>query len=436
MAPTTTTTKLLRRLLKPRVKDRTVANTNMESPKVINVGILGANDLVQSTYLPLLQETLKPYFSISSIYTGNIHPSDPDSFQHIPQTPTASAVITSPSTSLIINALPLESREASTIAALAAGKYVLVDTPLTLSLPSARRILEAEKNAPNGARVFIGCARRFAPCFREVFLPELASLDRVYYARCRNIRGGVYPPTDMSWAAANANDVMNIYLTEIFDDQDASPEQSMLCRYLSENGCRDLSLMQETLGLPEAVSCVSVNHPFYSAVFHYTDSVSRGESQPQSQYQHYLDPTTASTTHPPNTANGYLRNEHPFTLTYEAANDSIPRNDSHFAIYGASKSIRMDFGISAIRVVVEETDEEGGLKTTESLSSWVDAYREEMRALYVAVVAESEDEGEVVGAKKGMGMSTAAKEGVSELKLARMVFRQYDRQCGTIRTPL
>lgn len=156
-------------------------------------------------------------------------------------------------------------------------------------------------------------------------------------------------------------------------------------------------MMRETLGIPDAVSSVSVNDPFYSAIFHYRNRDAAGE-------------------------------DHPFTLLYEAGNDSVPRTDAHLAIYGENKTVSIHFDSGElgkkVRVVVEEAEEGGGrLKTTESLSNWEDAYREQFRRLYESVA-------------EGGDVKTSAKDAVLEVRLFRMLFEQYDRQCGTIRTPL
>jgi regulator of RNase E activity RraA len=74
-------------------------------------------------------------------------------------------------------------------------------------------------------------------------------------------------------------------------------------------------------------------------------------------------------------------------------------------------------------VVVEEMDDQGVLRKTESVSSWEDGYREELKALYAFLV-------------EGKPAKTTAVDGLQDLKLFRMMFEQYDRQCGTIRTPL
>jgi predicted dehydrogenase len=75
-----------------------------------------------------------------------------------------------------------------TIASLKAGKTVMVEKPITLSLQSGKAILEAEQEAPNGARVFVGYMRRYAPSL-EAFKREVSTIKGIKYARVRDIIG-------------------------------------------------------------------------------------------------------------------------------------------------------------------------------------------------------------------------------------------------------
>jgi hypothetical protein len=60
-----------------------------------------------------------------------------------------------------------------TVAALQHGKHVSVEKPMTLSIPSAERIVDAER-AAYGPRVFVGYMRRYAPSFVNAFKREMA----------------------------------------------------------------------------------------------------------------------------------------------------------------------------------------------------------------------------------------------------------------------
>lgn len=380
--------------------------------EVLRVGILGTGETVQNHYLPALLEGAKPRYSVVAIYGANAAVAETCRATHNIRIATTNTeeIILDPNIDLVINALPSEYHERYIIAALEAGKHVLVETPITLSLQSARRIIEAENQAANNARVFVGCARRYAPVFEETFKREVNSLERIYYARCRDISGSVShqvgKTNGTNGVSVNGSGEMgeNVnpcsgLLEEIFVDQDLTRERIRLCQFLASTGSHDFSVMREALGIPDSVSCVSVNDPFYSAIFHYRNRDATGEDRP-------------------------------YTLLYEAGNDGVPRTDAHLTVYGERKTISIQFGTAdadigeqPVRVIVEKSDSEGRLTVAESVSPWEDAYREEMRALYEFVV-------------DGKLGKTSAKDAVIELRLFRMMFQQYDRQCGTIRTPL
>jgi predicted dehydrogenase len=375
----------------------------------LRVGILGADsEVVQTIYLPALQ-ALDQNFKVAVLHSTASSAKNAGS----PRTTTSiDDIIHDLNVDLIFNFLPNEYHEIYTIAALEAGKHVMVETPVSLSIRSTKRIIAAEKRAPKGAKVFVACARRYVPCFEDVFRKEVASLDRIYYARCRNIAGPhtahsattpqkptvpkTYSSSSSNGAGTGDKHLLQALLEEVFSGQELSQDRIALCHFLASLGCHDLGLMRDTLGPPDTISTISVNDPFYSAIFHYTDTAARGR--------------------------------HPFTLVYETGTDSVPRCDAHLAIYGRTKTVSISYELpyaqgQLLRVVVEEMDDQGVLRKTESVSSWEDGYLEELKALYAFLV-------------EGKPAKTTAVDGLEDLKLFRMMFEQYDRQCGTIRTPL
>lgn len=62
----------------------------------------------------------------------------------------------------------------------------MIEKPITLSIPSAQRIIDAEQQAPNGARVFVGYMRRYAKSFTQTFKREVDGIGRILYARARD----------------------------------------------------------------------------------------------------------------------------------------------------------------------------------------------------------------------------------------------------------
>ncbi|KAL2870838.1 Gfo/Idh/MocA family protein [Aspergillus lucknowensis] len=402
----------------------------MSEQNPLRIGILTAGaHPVQTIYLPALH-ALPTLYSITAIYFSR--PQEPavpvpaNSISTANTTQDPDTILSDPDIDLILNFMPNEYHELYTIAALQAGKHVMVETPVSLSIPSARRIIEAEKDAPNGARVFVASARRYAPCFEDVFKREVRSLERIHYARCRTIAGphiahtvtssrvgagnaesdgvgpgsnGVVLPMKEKEAGEDRTKRLRGLMEEVFGkDEQLSQERMALSRFLASLGCHDLGLMRDTLGYPDAISNISVNEPFYSALFHYNGAAVDGA-------------------HP-----------YPFTLTYEAGTDCVPRCDAQLAVYGHTKTVTIYYDLpyargQPVRVVVEAADERGGLMQTETVSTWEEAYQEELRALHAHLV-------------EGKTAKTTARDSLEDIKLFQAIFEQYDRQCGTIRTPL
>ncbi|KAJ6008301.1 hypothetical protein N7540_012277 [Penicillium herquei] len=459
------------------------------STSVLRVGILGASPTNQTTLLSTIH-SLPNLFKLTIIY----HPSNAaakvyqDQFKIPHSTTCASDVITHPEVDLVVNLLPFESHEAYTIIALEAGKHVMVEVPLSMSPNGLRRISAAKKKgttADTQPKVFVGCARRYAPCFTDIFKKELASLGRIHYARCRNIAGPLHThaptptptPTFLAPESAKENNhprvrsngnltrlqaeaesngitsiptlpLFNALLSEVFGStDDLTPDRVAFCRFLGNLGCHDLSIMRESFGFPDAVANVAITDPFYSAIFHYTDSRDKKLTEGTSDY---------------GVENGENFDGHPFTVMYETGMDSVPRCDSHLTVYGATKTISVEYDFpylasteasegGMVRVIVEEGESDddkllgangsenvvvngkSGLrhrvKRTEFVSSAAEAYEREFLAMHAYLTETDVNE-------SGVEAKTTDDDAWMDLKLLRMIFKHYDRQCGTIRTPL
>jgi predicted dehydrogenase len=154
----------------------------------IRVGIIGTGDVAQVVNLPTIQllsylfETKavcevpkKTAGHCAAVYNNPI------------STTARNEIVKNEEIDAVILLTSEEYHASYSIAALEAAKFVLVELG-TLSIPSVRQIIEAEKTAPNGARVFVGRMRRYAAGF-DAFKWEIANIPRIYYARVRDIIG-------------------------------------------------------------------------------------------------------------------------------------------------------------------------------------------------------------------------------------------------------
>jgi predicted dehydrogenase len=316
---------------------------------------------------------------------------------HIPQhTTSPSSLIAKPEIDVIFILTADEFHESLCIEALQAGKKVFIEKPITLSIPSVSRILEAER-AAGGNKVFVGYMRRYAPSFTNAFLAEVATIPRIMYARSRDIVGpnahfvgqsGTSPvkftdfPAELGQKKAEK---LKTLIGEAFDGREATEEDVKYCRFLGSLGSHDLSLMREALGFPESVSGVSANEPFYSAIFSYRNTT--GE---------------------------------PFSVTYESGIDSVPRFDAHLAVYGEQKTVSIQYDTPYIKglpivVKVDELNEHGEASSRQILSSFEDAYTAELKEMWECFV-------------KGKKIKTTAEDAKMDLELFDMMYRQLAKQ--------
>lgn len=279
-----------------------------------------------------------------------------------------------------------------TIAALQAGKHVMIEKPITLSLAAAQRIVDAEANSKG--KVFVGYMRRYATSFTQAFKREVATIPKILYARSRDFSGpnayfvdgsGTFQVKNTDFpqtAGADRKRNLDALMHENFGPNPTT-QQMQYCRFLGSLGSHDLSLMREVLGFPEEVVGVTLNDPFYTAMFKCRNKGEKGG---------------------------------PFYITYESGIDSVPEFDADLAVYGEKKRVSIQYDSPyvkglPIKVKIQEMNEHGEFQTREILSSYEDAYTSELREMYECFV-------------EGKEIKTSAKDAMKELKLYEMMYEK------------
>ena len=361
------------------------------APVILRVGLIGAGEVAQVIHLPTLQ-LMNHLYTVSAIC--DVSQKTVDFCKNRYNIPLATTnpddVIYHPDIDVIFNLTSDDHHETIAVAALKAGKNVMQEKPISLSVESAMRIAQAEKEAKNGARVFVGYMRRYAPSFVNAFKREVASIDRVLYARSRGIVGpnayfvnqsGTFPmkmPDDIiSEAVVKRGELLGQLRREAFNGDEAAEEVVKFWRHLGSLGSHDLSLMREVLGFPESVAGVSVNPPFYSAILNY--KTSRGS----------------------------------FSVTYETGIDDVARFDSHLTVYGKNKTVSIQYDTPyikglAIKVKVDELNEHDEAISKEIVSSYEDAYTAELEEMHACFT-------------KGRRIKTSAEDALQDSKLFDML---------------
>jgi predicted dehydrogenase len=362
------------------------------------VGIIGAGEVAQTIHLPTLT-------ALSHLYTlcaiSDISPATASHCAtkfHIPLYTTDPYTLFHHSSLDLIFILTSDQYHAPyAIAALRAGKNVFLEKPLTLSLESGRAILQAEREA-RGKRVFVGYMRRYAPSFTQAFRREVEGIPRILYARVRDIIGpnshfvgqsGTSPvkfddyPTEATQKGKVDMDVM-LKAALGSGEGDVTEKKVQYWRFLASLGSHDLSLMREALGFPESVAGVSVNHPFYSAIFNHRNRGGNGEA---------------------------------FAVTYESGIDAVARFDAHLAVYGEHKTVSIQYDTPyvkglPIKVRVDEMVN-GEAVTREMLTSYEDAYTVELKEMHECFT-------------KGKEIKTTVEDAMEDLKMWTMMMEKHN----------
>jgi predicted dehydrogenase len=328
----------------------------------IGVGVIGLGEVAQTVHLPIL-EALADRYQIAAVCDvspslrqtiGDRHRIPEDArfadFQDLVNHPEVDAVF-------VLNSD--EYHADCVIAACRAGKHVLVEKPMTLTLAETDAIIQARDAA--GVQVMVAYMRRFAPAFVEA-IDEVRQLDRINYVRVRDIIGrnrliidqahSVYRPVDIpaELATERAERAQRLVREAIGD---GPPELIRSYRLLCGLSSHDLSAMRELLGFPNSVvSATQWNGGnFMVIVFAY---------------------------------DGYR-------AILETGVDDQVRFDAHIEVYGATRSLRIQYDTPYIRhlpttLVIQETV---GETFTERVvrPTFKDPYTRELETFHEVVTA-------------------------------------------------
>lgn len=326
----------------------------------VGVGIIGLGEVAQTVHLPIL-EALADRYRIAAIcdvspslrqIIGDRHGIPADArfadYQELVRHPDVDAV-------LVLNSD--EYHADCVIAACRAGKHVLVEKPMTLTLVETDAVIQARDEA--GVRVMVAYMRRFAPAFVQA-IDEVRKLDRINYVRVRDIIGRNRLIIDQAHSVSRPGDIPAELAAERAERAqrlvreaigEAPPELVRAYRLLCGLSSHDLSAMRELLGFPTGVvSATQWNGGnFMVIVFDY---------------------------------DGYR-------AILETGVDDQVRFDAHIEVYSPTRSVRIQYDTPYIRhlpttLVVQETI---GEAFTERVirPTFTDPYTRELEAFHEVV---------------------------------------------------
>lgn len=245
------------------------------------------------------------------------------------------------------------------LAAITAGKHVLIEKPMCMTLREADDIRAAQERA--GVTAQVGYMRRYAPAFVEAcrILPELGEirLARVHDVLGQNaliiqdtsrvVRGTDVSP-DVIAAGQRLRDER---LAEAIGA--ASPPLQRAYGLMLGLSSHDISAMRELLGMPQRVLYAAQRQggQYLSAAFDYGA----------------------------------------YVCQYETGVDAIPRFDAHLEVYGAERVLRVQYDTPyvrnlPIRLQLTEANGRGGVVERAEHPQWGDAFVSEWQAFYTNVM--------------------------------------------------
>ncbi|MBA3944873.1 MAG: Gfo/Idh/MocA family oxidoreductase [Herpetosiphonaceae bacterium] len=326
----------------------------------LRIGIVGCGEVTQVIHLPSLEQ-LNEQFVVTALCdvsnhvleavgqqwrVANLH----HDYQHLLLQDDVDAV-------LVAN--PEAYHAEVGLAAIAAGKHVLIEKPMCMTLREAAAISAAQERA--GVTVQVGYMRRYAPAFLEAcrLLPELGEIRLarahdvigqnalIVKGTSRVIRGTDVPPDIIAAGQRLHAERLSEALGQ------ASADLGSAYGLMLGLSSHDISAMRELLGMPQRVLYAAQRHGglYLSAAFDYGT----------------------------------------YVCHYETGIDTIPRFDAHLEVYGNERILRVQYDTPyvrnlPIRVHVTEANGQGGVIERAELPAWGDAFVAEWQAFYTNVV--------------------------------------------------
>lgn len=240
-----------------------------------------------------------------------------------------------------------------TLAALAAGKHVLVEKPMCLTLREADAIIAAQRQT--GLVVQVGTMRRYAPAFIEA-RRLVSEMGPVRLARVHDVLGRNALVTEQASRVARGADVSEAVIAAgrqrqaaLLDEALGSSPPDLRTAYQMLLGLstHDTSTMRELLGQPRAVAYAAQRQGgrYLTAAFDYGD----------------------------------------FVCQFATGVDEIPRAEMVTEVYGAERVLRVTYDTPyvrhlPVRLTVTAANGRGGVIEQVTQPDWGDPFVEEWRA--------------------------------------------------------
>ena len=327
----------------------------------LRLGIIGCGEVAQIIHLPTLHH-LREFFTVTAIcdVSARVREEVGARWGIAARLADHRALLDRGDVDAVLVANPHPFHAETARDAMRAGKHVMIEKPLCISLAEADMLL-AEETA-SGHIVQVGYMRRHAPAFAEA-KRMIGQMRDIRLARVHDVIGrnaliiadiaDVVRPTDLPAASAEAiAAAMREQSIEAIGSSDVRLQTAYaLLLGLSSH---DLSAMRELLGPPVRVLYAAHRGPegrAVSAAFDY---------------------------------GGYV-------CQFETLVDTIPRFDAHIEVYAPDQVVRVEYDTPYVRnmpgrVVTEDVGPDGLARRTVR-HSWKDSFEIEWRSFHANVLA-------------------------------------------------
>jgi predicted dehydrogenase len=339
------------------------------SGRRVRIGVIGCGEVTQVIHLPTLSQ-LAGRFDVTALcdIDREVLRGVADLWGVERRFTDANALIECGDVDAVLVANPDEYHAEAALAAIAAGKDVLVEKPMCLGLRECDEIAAAAARA--GAIVQVGYMRRHAPALAEA-ARALEELGEIRYARVhdvigdnriiidrtsRVIRGGA-ASASAAGESAGAPSRRDALIEEAVGPLPPSLQRAY--GLLLGLGSHDISAMRTLLGRPRGVEYAAARQggDYLSA------SIDYGA----------------------------------FLCQYETGVDEIPRFDAHIEIFGARRVLRVQYDTPyvrniPVRLLLLDANSRGGAVEQRILPEWGDPFEAEWRAFHSSVVNRTQPE--------------------------------------------
>jgi predicted dehydrogenase len=322
----------------------------------LRIGAIGCGEVTQIVHLPTLAQ-LADHFDVTAVCDVDpfVLGAVGDAWGVEQRFSGFHELVQSPDVDAVLIANPDAYHAEAAMAAVAAGKDVLVEKPMCLAPRECDELVVAAEAA--GAIVQVGYMRRHAPALAEA-RKELEDMGEIRYARVHDLIGqnhliiertsrvirGSAPDPELAAAHAERRAAL---MHEAIGD--VPPALLRAYGLLLGLGSHDLSAMRELLGRPHGVAYAAERHEGE----YVTASIDYGA----------------------------------FLCQYETGVDFIPRFDAHIEVFGEHRTLRIQYDTPyvrnlPVRLIVLEANGRGGAVERRIHPEWGDPFVYEWLAFH------------------------------------------------------